>query len=98
MIVISSDSEGSGDDSGELIIREYLERHRSRCQTSSIASNMTFDTNDSNAERVYEYGADRFNTEPEISFTPSTHSKAEPQLGSEAESRFHSNAESTSSA
>ncbi|KAI8530297.1 hypothetical protein RHMOL_Rhmol11G0045600 [Rhododendron molle] len=93
IIVISSDSESLGDDSADLCIRKYLERRRSRCQTSSTASNMS-DSGDSIAERDYEYGRS-FATEPEISFTPSTHSDAEPELGPEAESRFNVQAEAT---
>ncbi|KAI8559770.1 hypothetical protein RHMOL_Rhmol04G0199900 [Rhododendron molle] len=95
VIEISSNSESSGDASEELFIREYLERRRSRRQTSSIASNMS-DGSDSNAERDYEYG-DGFNTEPEISFSQSTHFDTEHELGPEAESRFNSQAEVTTS-
>ncbi|KAI8530178.1 hypothetical protein RHMOL_Rhmol11G0035600 [Rhododendron molle] len=96
VIVISSNSKSSGDDSRDLFIREYLERRRSRRQTSSIASNMS-DSSDSNAERDYEYNGG-FNTEPKMSFTPSTHSDAEPQLGPKVESRFHTQVEATTSA
>ncbi|KAI8550783.1 hypothetical protein RHMOL_Rhmol06G0133900 [Rhododendron molle] len=68
IIVISSDSESSGDGFAELFIREYLERRRSRRQTSSIASNMS-NSSDSNVERDHEYDCG-FDTEPEITFTP----------------------------
>lgn len=95
MIVNSFDSENSGDDSGDSIIREWLDRRRSRHQNSSIASNMSFDTQDSNAERNYDYRGDEFITEPEISFTQYTLSDAEPQRGPEANLRFHPQAEAS---
>ncbi|KAI8555364.1 hypothetical protein RHMOL_Rhmol05G0169200 [Rhododendron molle] len=94
IIVISSDSESSGGNSGDLFIREYLER-RSRRQASSIASNMS-GSSGSNAERDHEYDGS-FNTEPDITFTPSTNSDAEHELGPEAESKFRPQAEATTS-
>ncbi|KAI8550430.1 hypothetical protein RHMOL_Rhmol06G0106100 [Rhododendron molle] len=81
VIVISSDSESSGDEFGDSIIREWLDRRRSQHQDSSIASNMFSDSSDSNVERDYECGADGFNTEPKTSFTPSIHSEAELSRG-----------------
>ncbi|KAI8560817.1 hypothetical protein RHMOL_Rhmol04G0285500 [Rhododendron molle] len=54
------------------------------------------DSSDSNAERDHEYDGG-FNTEPEISFTSSTHSDTEHELGPEAESRFRSGAEAQTS-
>lgn len=100
MIVISSDFESSGDDSGDLLIWEWLVRSRSRRQNSSVASNMSVDSNmseDSNAERDYEYEGDEFLTEPEIMFSLSTPSEVESQRGPEAESRFNSGAEASTS-
>ncbi|KAI8571318.1 hypothetical protein RHMOL_Rhmol01G0110300 [Rhododendron molle] len=94
VIVISSNSKSSGDGSEELFIREYLDRRRSRRQASSISSNM-LGSSDSNAERDHEYDGG-FDTEPEITFTPTTNI-AEPKLGPEAESRFNSQAEATTS-
>lgn len=81
MIVISFDSKSLRDDSGDSIIREWLNRARSRRQNSSVASNMSKDSQDSNAERVHEYG--------EASSTPSLRShshspptwKSSPNLG-----------------
>lgn len=55
-------------------------------------------SDDLNAERDYEYVDDEFATDPEISFTPSTESDAEPQMGQEAEARFTSGAEASTSA
>lgn len=98
MIVIFSNSESSGDDSGDLLIREWLNRSRSRHQISSIASNLSNDSQDSNAEHDNEYREGEFNTEPKISFTQSTHFEAEPQRGPEADSRFRSQAEASTSA
>ncbi|KAI8530794.1 hypothetical protein RHMOL_Rhmol11G0087000 [Rhododendron molle] len=61
----------------------------------SVASNMF---EDSNAERDFKYGDGEFFTNPEISFTPSTPSEANPQRGMEAESKFRSGAEASTSA
>lgn len=55
-------------------------------------------SDDSNAERDYEYAADDFLTELEINFTPETESDTEPRMGYEAESRFGSGAEASTSA
>lgn len=50
---------------------------------------MLVDSQDSNVERDYEYGGDKLNTKPEISFTLSTPSKAKPQRGPEADSTWN---------
>jgi hypothetical protein len=52
---------------------------------------------DSNAERDHEYAPGEFNTEPEITYTAETESEPEPRVGNEAESRFSSGAEASSS-
>ncbi|KAI8560437.1 hypothetical protein RHMOL_Rhmol04G0255100 [Rhododendron molle] len=54
---------------------------------------------DSNPEKDFEYAADDdYNTEPEIIVTRETESEAEPRMGQEAESRFTSGAEASTSA
>ncbi|KAI8558877.1 hypothetical protein RHMOL_Rhmol04G0130300 [Rhododendron molle] len=54
---------------------------------------------DSNAERDFEYAADDdYITEPEINFTPEIESDAEPRMGHEAQSRFTTRAEASTSA
>lgn len=81
MIVISFDSECSGDDSADTLIREWLNRSTSSHQSSSVSSNMSVASNmfeDSNAEHDFEYGDGEFLTEPEILFTLSTPSKSNP--------------------
>lgn len=52
-------------------------------------------SDDLNSKRDFEYADDEFLIEPEISFSPSTESKAEPQRGHEAEGRFTSGAEAS---
>lgn len=55
-------------------------------------------SDDSNAERDYEYAGEEYLTEPQIVFTPEIKSEAEPRMGQEAESRFMSRAETSTSA
>lgn len=55
-------------------------------------------SDDSNAEQDFEYADDEFLTEPDIDFSPSTESKAKPQRGHQAEARFTSGAEASTSA
>lgn len=102
VIDVSSDSDGLENDSDRELINTLLERHRNRIQAStSISTRMSATSptsDDSNAKRDYEYADNKFITEPKISFTPSTESKAEPQMGQEAEPTFNSGAEALTSA
>lgn len=52
-------------------------------------------SDDSNAERDYEYAEDDFLIDPKIKFTLETESDSEPPMGHEAESRFASGAEAS---
>lgn len=90
VIDISSDSADSDTESEHRLLRTLLERRRERNRPAeSFSSRMSATSpasDDSNAERDYEYAAAGYITEPEIVFTPETESEDEPRMGHEAES------------
>ncbi|KAI8550165.1 hypothetical protein RHMOL_Rhmol06G0083800 [Rhododendron molle] len=102
IIDVSSDSNRSETESERQLIDQLIAQRRAqRCAEEFVSTRMSATSsvsNDSNAERDVEYDAEGFATEPEIDFSQETESEAEPQLGHEAESRYASAAETSSSA
>lgn len=85
VIDVSSDSEHSKTESKRQLIRTLLEERRNSNRASASTSTRMSATSpvsdDSNAEKDFEYADDEFLTEPEIEFSLEAESEAEPRRG-----------------
>ncbi|KAI8527607.1 hypothetical protein RHMOL_Rhmol12G0088500 [Rhododendron molle] len=99
---VSSDSDHSETEFERQLINQLIAQRRAqRRAEESVSTRMSATSavsNDSNAEKDFEYDAEGYATEPEINFLVETESESEPQMGHEAQSRFTSEAEASTSA